>query len=365
MKIIILSNLAGLVALVTAETCHAQYTYSTVDFPGASATLFSAIDGTNMVGSYADASGQNHSFFYNGNAWTTLDDPLAATSGEPWYGTFATGISGSNIVGFYYDSSGSSHGFLYDGNDWTDLDAGATPWPVQTYAQAYGISGNNIVGVYDDNIATHGFLYTAGSWRTLDDPLAKYNTIPVGISGSNIVGSYEDSSPSIHKFFYNGSTWMILGGALASASITGVAGNNILGYLTGADKQVHGFIYNGVTLTTLDHPLAGTNRVFGNMIGTRVAGMSGNTVVGSYDDTNGVTHGFIANLQPFQLSIMQTGNVATVAWPYSVVGWSLFQNADLSTTNWTLSVGVSNDGTNNFIRISAKPGSLFFRLSQQ
>jgi hypothetical protein len=51
-----------------------------------------------------------------------------------------------------------------------------------------------------------------------------------------------------------------------------------------------------------------------------------------------------------------------VFWPYPSTGWTLQQNFDLKTTNWSSSGGVSNDGTNNSVTISSPTGNLFFRL---
>ncbi len=65
-----------------------------------------------------------------------------------------------------------------------------------------------------------------------------------------------------------------------------------------------------------------------------------------------------------QLSITHSGNGLRLSWPYPSAGWTLRQNPDLSTTNWTPSSGISDDGTNNLLSIPAPPGSLFFRLSQ-
>jgi serine protease inhibitor len=56
-------------------------------------------------------------------------------------------------------------------------------------------------------------------------------------------------------------------------------------------------------------------------------------------------------------------NGLTISWPYLSPGWTLEQNVDLTTTNWVPSVAVSKDGTNNYMRITSQPGSLFYRLS--
>jgi len=83
--------------------------WTTIDVPGAygaKPTKAYGIDGSNIVGTYGDASGGQHGFLYNGSSWTTLDMPGASE-------TFAHGIDGSNIVGQYFDASGGYHGFVY------------------------------------------------------------------------------------------------------------------------------------------------------------------------------------------------------------------------------------------------------------
>jgi hypothetical protein len=80
-------------------------TWTTLDAPGAIHTCITGIDGSKLVGSYTDVSG-DHGFLYNGTTWTTLDMPGAAS-------TYIQNVDGSNFVGFYYDSSGYEHGFIY------------------------------------------------------------------------------------------------------------------------------------------------------------------------------------------------------------------------------------------------------------
>jgi serpin B len=73
----------------------------------------------------------------------------------------------------------------------------------------------------------------------------------------------------------------------------------------------------------------------------------------------------VANAAPaLHLSLTPSGQSLNISWPYPSTGWTLRQNPDLSTTNWTPSGGITNDGTNNFLSISTQAGALFFRLSQ-
>jgi hypothetical protein len=54
-----------------------------------------------------------------------------------------------------------------------------------------------------------------------------------------------------------------------------------------------------------------------------------------------------------------------VSWPSPSTGWTLQQNSDLTTTSWSTSGGISDNGTNKSITITSPTGNLFFRLKQQ
>jgi hypothetical protein len=51
-----------------------------------------------------------------------------------------------------------------------------------------------------------------------------------------------------------------------------------------------------------------------------------------------------------------------VSWPSPSTGWTLQQNSDLTTTSWSTSGGISDNGTIKSITITSPPGNLFFRL---
>ncbi len=64
------------------------------------------------------------------------------------------------------------------------------------------------------------------------------------------------------------------------------------------------------------------------------------------------------------LTVTPSAGSLKISWPASLTELSLWQSPDLA--NWRVSGGVANDGTNNFITISASQSrSLFFRLSPQ
>ncbi len=64
------------------------------------------------------------------------------------------------------------------------------------------------------------------------------------------------------------------------------------------------------------------------------------------------------------LTVKPSAGSLRISWRSSLTGLTLQQSPDLA--NWTASAGVSNDGTNKFLRITGSQlGRLFFRLSSQ
>jgi hypothetical protein len=63
------------------------------------------------------------------------------------------------------------------------------------------------------------------------------------------------------------------------------------------------------------------------------------------------------------LDIKRADSSVVVSWLSIWTGWTLQQNPDLTTANWSASDGVSNDGTNKSLTITEPMGNLFFRLS--
>jgi hypothetical protein len=65
-------------------------------------------------------------------------------------------------------------------------------------------------------------------------------------------------------------------------------------------------------------------------------------------------------------ALKRSGNGMLVSWPSASAGWSLWQNRDLTTTNWSPSgysgYGIADDGTNKSLIITPPAGNLFFRL---
>jgi len=257
-----------------------NYSFTTLNYPGASSTTAGGIDGNNIVGWYEDAIGVTHGFLYNGTSWTTLDYPSASS-------TAVLDIHGNNIVGEYEDATGE-HGFLYDGSSWKSLNY---PGAFDTYAN--GIDGSNIVGEYEDASGCSGFKYNynTNSWNRIWFPTLSNDVLAWGIDGNNIVGEFQDTAFNEHGFFYDGTNAPIslLYPGSPNTVFHGIDGDNIVGiwYIIDESDEYHGTLYNlsSNSWTTIDYPGA---------LSTELFGIDGNNIVGYYFDGS-TYHGFVAS----------------------------------------------------------------------
>lgn len=251
-------------------------TWTTLDFPGASATYAYGIDNGKIVGQYYDNSG-GHMFLYDNSNWTTLVMPDVEDA-------TVSGIDGDNIVGRFTDTSGS-HGFLYNGTTWTTLDM-----PGAEATNAAGIDGDNIVGGYTDAFGNHGFLYDGTTWS---NPITQFQI--KDIDGANMVAT----NGAVSNFF-DGSEWnqLSMPGALSLIAL-GIDGSNIVGtcYL---GSSYHGFLYDGTNWSILDAPSASY---------TSIHGIDGDKIVGEYYDDSGY-HGFVYEIpEPATVVLLGLGGL--------------------------------------------------------
>jgi hypothetical protein len=282
--------------------CVFAQTYLTFDYVGSALTEVWGVDGLNLVGWHQVSPGPGQplqGFLYDGTTLTDLDYPDAGA-------TQAFDVSGSNIVGTYRDASFVQHGFLYDGTDWSSLDY---PGSFQSYA--YGVDGNHVVGWYlpggGPGAGIHGFLYDGTSYTQLDYP-GSISTQAYGISGGKIVGEYAPGGGpggGIHGFLYDGSNYSQLDyPGSTSTRAYGISGDNIVGSYRDASGATHGFVYDGVDWYSIDYPLSARSRALG---------VDGDNIVGAYQAGPG-THGFQTTkpVPPNEYVFKFTGEITSV-----------------------------------------------------
>jgi hypothetical protein len=285
---LVVAAIASALAFSILQPASYAVTFQTVDQPGATMTSLWGISGTRILGM-----GQGY-FTYEGGAFTALDLPYPDKGGEGWMGL--NGIDGNRFVGWW----GNFYlpwrrGYFFDGSGYSLLS-----FPGSFSTEAYGISGNSIVGQYTmSDGSQHGFLYnySTGVYTAIDVPGA-LATGAEGVSGNLVVGSYTSQDGRGHGFLWDGATCSTLDfPGVDSSTLSGISGSMIVGNYWKAPNWSRGFLYDGSGYTTIDDPLA--------VYGTYVTGVHGNTVVGYYRDAAQVNHGFIATVpEPSTLALL-------------------------------------------------------------
>jgi probable HAF family extracellular repeat protein len=321
----------------------AGYSYTSLDYPGASqtppgfgnsGTLAVAINNAGtIVGQYEDTSGIFRGFSLSNGSYTSLMYPGAS-------GIWVSDVNdGGAIVGEYQTASGGCNGFLLSGGTYSSL-----TYPDATgCTKAGGINNaGTIVGRYKASGVVHGFLLSGGTtYTSLTYPGATYTEARAINNGGTIVGYYEDASGGYHGFLLSNGTYTALNypGASATYAFGINDGNTIDGYYEDASGVGHGFLLSNGTYTALNYPGAsGTYAGHGNNAGA---------IVGAYLDASSVDHGFLAipatalssgwNLVslPFQPANTAIASVLSgiadayeVVWAYPGQSWKVYDPND-------------------------------------
>jgi len=159
-------------------------------------SVVTGISDNNTVGGYSDINGNRQSYFFDGTTFSTISVPSSTL-------TIANAVSGNTVAGTFTDQLGM-HGFAFDGDAYATLnDPLAQVYDfkgglIGVTTQVTGISGDLIVGNYGSGSAgnqpiNHGFIFDGSTYLSINDPLG-VNTTITGIDGTTIVGTYVDSS---------------------------------------------------------------------------------------------------------------------------------------------------------------------------
>ncbi len=283
MKLIQIIMAEILLVLLVLNTAHAaDYSYTSITYPGATSTwAYGVNDAGTVVGYYEDSKYAYHGFSFSNGTYSAIDYPGA-------YYTWAYGINNDGmIVGQYVDMKSKYHGFTLSNGTYTTLDH-----PDSTITRHYGISNaGGIVGQY--NISSgdgHDYYLSGGSWTDLYCGINNAAGTGVNRSGT-IVGMYYNLTLSrLSGFTKNGGSASCNSFDYPDAGATWVAyGINDAGTIVGYFKSTgtftyHGFILSNGAFTTFNYPKAGATYVTGiNNAGT---------VVGYCVDKS--LHGFLA-----------------------------------------------------------------------
>jgi len=263
--------------LATAKVYH----FSSVDFPGAAASLVfdTNISTSTTLGDTA----------FNSSSGFTLHGGLYQLFSVP--GSTSNLLTGTNtageMVGVYVDFSGNTHGFLDNAGTFTTIDiAGGTTEPTDIN------DSGEIVGVFiDSSNVSHGFftLDSGASFTIFDVPGATL-TLAAGVNSAGVIsGEWSDSVPKQHAFIFSGGVFTSIDFPLAtSTNVIGINDSNeVAGFYGDAANVNHGFLYSAGNFTKIDVAGAAATQL------TRIKNKG--QITGLYTDSLGESHGLIAH----------------------------------------------------------------------
>ncbi|GAB3359156.1 hypothetical protein [Lysobacter tyrosinilyticus] len=270
----------------TSTDTAAHYTYKTIDYPGASVTIFWGInDLGEMAGQYTLSGQPAHAMVYSDGRFESPDpeglfgDNFSAAGGPTNNGT---------VFGGYADASKQQHGFVIRRGQVETVD-----FPGRLNSNVDGVNTRgDIAGVYwDADGIYHGVLRHHGHDTPIDVPGAR-DTYPLGISANGEIVGYWDTKPGETHGFHRSASGQFSSIDVPTAKSGGTVafGINDVGQVTGyyvdTSGLIHGFIKTRGNFQNLDVPGARAT------IATAVNNLG--EVAGQYFDATGKRHGFVA-----------------------------------------------------------------------
>ena len=283
----------SLLALILAATAaYAQFTYTSLDFPGGDITTARGINNRgDIVGTYRIlATPPRHALLIRRGQYL----PLAPSTllGTNYSEAFKINDRG-DVVGQYNGDDGFFHGFLLSKGIVTTLD-----FPAASDTYAFGINQSGVVVGYWDIVdalgnvlAIHGFVWKNGALTEVNFP-GSADSVILGINAEgDYVGEWDTdiNSPTGHAFVFADGHFTSFD--FPDATLTQGDDINEDGQIVGAyidaNGGTHGFFKARNSYTSIDFPGAAVTTAWG--INNR------GQIVGDHRDTlSGFPRGFIA-----------------------------------------------------------------------
>jgi len=272
--------LAVSLLLFTASARSQTYTFTSVDVPGATATICLDINNAGaVIGYYTDPSGAEHGFLLRDGAFSNINFAYD-TSTYPW------GINDlGQIVGWGFDfDEGGPQGFMVSGGKVTIVDD-----PDGYNTNLFSITNSGvIVGSYSTGTAYVGFTDSGGTFTNIDAPDAD-GTEVYGINRQGWLVGVALNREGVPRGFLDKDgefTGLSFPGAQATVAYRINDKGEVAGQYEGQSGVINGYVWGAGVFTTVTFP---------SSIQTTVDGLNNaGTLVGAYLDTSGVAHGFIA-----------------------------------------------------------------------
>jgi len=340
------------------------------------------VDGFNEVGNFQSPIGQfsdSLGFESSPDGTTIISDPSSAGS------TIVSGVAGGKIWGSYLDSLGNSNAFTFDGTNYSDVvfpGSASNSTVVTDISPDYDLTGGSFV---DQGGTNHGFLLSAGVYTQVDMPTNAYTNANVL---STTVTSVHDGVAGLATYDSGislGFAGYVVGfGSAAPASIYvspifGPPGrtNGILTldatdwHTNGAEftyggtfsDPATGFTYgfmgagypaypqdsNDIVVTGPSDSLGGISSIDGVRANVS-SSVFATTVVGTYQDTNFASHGFITS-DGTNYTVIDSPDSNAAPGTTSLLGingslvYGAFQDANGTTYNFTYNIDSNSYST--------------------
>jgi hypothetical protein len=259
-----------------------SFSYTTIDYYGAGATLPLGINNLGqIVGYHVDpTTGFPRGFLYDRGVLFDINFPNAMQ-------TFPYSINNAgDIAGLYVDQQGTTiHGFLYQGGIYTSLD-----YLFAISTQAFGINDDDQVSGYytDSQSLDHGFQYQDGVFTSFNYPVTTA-TNAYGINGdAQIAGGCPNP----------GISFLYAQGIFSNPPVECADGVNNNDQIIGTVGSNNVFEHEGVSITIAVPGASSTNTPYSPSDYLIVNSQASAKVafVGTYI-AGGVGHGFLATSQ--------------------------------------------------------------------
>ncbi len=280
------------VLLAAVTSAYAQFTFTSIDFPGGTLTTARGINNHGeIVGAYRIVPPRHALLVKDGQYIPLAPDTVLGTN----FSEAFKSNDRDDVVGDFIGDDGFTHGFLLSQGVITTLD-----FPGANDTLAFGINeSGTVVGYWDlldsngNLLAIHGFKWKNGAFTQVDFPGA-VDTAVYGINArGDIVGGWDPgiTSPNEHGFVCpKKKPCFSFDVPVPGAPITQPDDINAHGQIAGAYADVngilHAFFIDGASFTSLDFPGAVNTLAWGIN--------SAGQIVGRYDVADGSVHGFLA-----------------------------------------------------------------------
>jgi hypothetical protein len=259
--------LFGLLSFTSTAQAQGQYSYTSVDYPGAASTTVWGVSTTGkLVGGY-QAGSQRQAFSVRGGVFTAVTDPALAGSS---FVELTKSNTRGDLVGMSIDSASFVHSFRIDkGGNFRALD-----FPGASDTAAFGLNSSGVVVGYWDLVdasggflIAHGFRWKNGAFEQIDVPGAA-DTYVLGVNDrGDMVGLYTSDSGS-HAFLLTARGRLYSFDAPVAGTIFTEANDiNASGQIVGdyvlSDGSQHSFVLSGSHFTTIDYPGAAFTTTWG------------------------------------------------------------------------------------------------------